>query len=1005
MGRKLLLLVLLGWFCLESEAAHLVGGDLSFSCQGNDRYNFTLTVYRDRQSSTGATHDQPAYIFIYNLDNGQLFSSHSANFGSTPIVSNNDLGDCLSIPPSSQPSIDFASYRFTNINLPLNTRGYQVLYQRCCRSTDAANLQDNSDGYGQGSTYEVIITPNVMADCGSAATTPEFEFEDPPPTQWCAGQVVTNDQSVNPAILTHVDSVVYSLCAPYEGGSGTDCINPTPAAFGGTGNCFDFSTFCSQPCSFSSVSYMPGYSSQAPFGLGSNVTIDPSTGILSVEPDFLGTFVVGICATAYLNGQAWTKISRDYSYKVFDCDREGASPPEAVDGGLLDPVIVNGIGEIEAVYLICSEFTVEFDQSSPNPLNHWWDFGVRGVDNDTSILPFPTYTFPDTGTYLITYVVNRNEPCVDTAYGIVKIFPRLVPSFYANADGNVGCFTLPFEFIDTTLSTLAENPVIAWDWDFGDGTTDSGTPTPTHTYSNPGTYTVEMQIETALGCIDDFTIQVSPEPAPVAGIGDLLNCSGEAHQFQNLSNLNGSALLNYSWDFGDGNGFFYTTTDLNPPPQTYADSGVYTIQLAASSSNGCSDTAVAQLIIADRVEAEFIYDPLTICPGQIVQFNNTTLQYYDSLSWDIDGNTYSIEDPTYTYTTPGIKPTTLTVYSNGICGDAITENITVEIGPLAYFETDSTCTGSLYQFQNLSQENGITIDEFLWDFGDGFSISEEHPTHIYENPGVYIVEVIAATSLACNDTFSTTIPVKLGITPDFTWTPDTICETLTLVQYSNTSIGGPWDAVLWEFGDDSTDISANPSHIYEEAGFYIPTLTITDDVCGVVDTFKTIEILDVPILELPGTLNICDGIIKTLQVDNPGNYIVYWSTGDSLVNSININNSYDSVSVWVNNRGCTNSNLTIVTRDCPAYLPNTFTPNGDGVNDYFGPLPNNIESFTLEIYNRWGELVYTTTSLSDPWDGKQDGDDAHVDTYVYSFRGIGLDNKPLYQFGTVSVIR
>ena len=107
-----------------------------------------------------------------------------------------------------------------------------------------------------------------------------------------------------------------------------------------------------------------------------------------------------------------------------------------------------------------------------------------------------------------------------------------------------------------------------------------------------------------------------------------------------------------------------------------------------------------------------------------------------------------------------------------------------------------------------------------------------------------------------------------------------------------------------------------------------------------------ISILDIPFLDLPDTLNICDGIREVLRVDDEGIYLVYWSTGDSLVNHISIDNSYDAYGVTVNNRGCVNSDVTIITRDCPAYLPNTFTPNGDGVNDRFGPLQYNIESIS-----------------------------------------------------------
>jgi gliding motility-associated-like protein len=736
-------------------------------------------------------------------------------------------------------------------------------------------------------------------------------------------------------------------------------------------------------------------------GAGSTVEINPQTGLLTVEPTNLGVFSVGICATTYLNGQQWTSIKRDFQFKVFDCVADAATDPQVVNGAPLNPINVPGIGQIDATWLVCSEFTVQFAQNSNNAINHFWDFGVEGVDSDTSVAPLPSFTFPDTGTYIITYVVNRNEPCVDTAYGLVKIFPRLVPGFAAD----VNCFKLPVQFTDTTLSTLLENQVINWVWDFGDGSLGSTVQNPSYEYANPGTYLVSMSIETALGCIDTYELTVEPEPGPVAIFDNLFNCTGEAHTFVNLSELNGVELESYSWDFGDGNDFSLTTTDVNPPPVLYPDSGVYNVSLIVTSTNGCADTTSADIVVAARVHADYSYLPASICPGQAVSFTNLTPEYFDSLQWNIDGNIFTIDNPTLTFTTSGVKPISLILYSNEICGDSIVETITVEAGPLADFEIDSTCVGLPFNFINNSSENGITIDSFLWNFGDGTTAVGFSPTHTYGVAGDYTVELVALTSLACKDTTTRVIPVKEELAALFLYTPDTICEGVTPVTFEDLSTGGPWDNILWEFGDDSTSTDAMPVHLYLEGGLYPVVLTLFDDVCPDVNVTETVEVLDIPFLDLPDTLNICDGIIKTLSVGNPGSYIVYWSTGDSLVNSIQIDNSIDSARVYVDNGGCRNSDLTIVTRDCPAYLPNTFTPNGDGVNDFFIPFRNNVTSFTLRIFNRWGEEVFSTSDFERPWDGRFQGQNAPMETYVYTLKGIGLDERPLMQFGTVSILR
>ena len=427
--------------------------------------------------------------------------------------------------------------------------------------------------------------------------------------------------------------------------------------------------------------------------------------------------------------------------------------------------------------------------------------------------------------------------------------------------------------------------------------------------------------------------------------------------------------------------------------------------MVATSLNGCSDTIAETLTVADQVVADFSYDPTSICPGQEVQFTNTVVQFFDSVQWLIDGITTTEIDPIYTYSTPGTKPVTLTVYSNGICGDETSQTLVVDIGPFADFLVDSTCTGSNFLFENQSLENGITIDSFLWDFGDGSSTVGFEPEHVYQSSGDFTVTMIAMTDLNCKDTTQRVIPVKEGFNTNFLYGPDTICEGVTEVFFTNITTGGIWDSVLWNFGDSDLTINAvDPSHLYENGGFYQVTMAVIDDVCGENDTTKTIEILKIPQPDIPDTLNICDGVIKTVTVNNEGNYLVTWSTGQTNTNSVGIDNSIDSLIVELDNRGCRNNDLTIITRDCPAFLPNTFTPNGDGVNDRFGPLPYNIVSFSLQIYNRWGELVHSTTSF-DGWDGTYKGGFAPVDTYVYTFDGIGLDNKDLRQFGSISLIR
>jgi gliding motility-associated-like protein len=979
------------------NAAHLAGGDLTFQCRGNNLYSFQLKVYRDAFAT--AAHDNPAYIFIYNNDNGQLFLSRGQAPATISTVVNNDLGPCLQNP--SPPRFDFATYNFTGIQLPPNNNGYRVVYQRCCRTNDLINIIPNFDGIAQGSTYEIQITPKVMQECnGSAVSLPIFEFQEFPPTQLCASEEVIVDQSVRNTIFPFADSVIYSLCAPFSGGSGTNCIIPDPNVTGS--NCNTPDGLCDAPCSYAPLIYSTGYSFQTPMGNLSQVEIDKYTGELIVNPRATGVYVVGLCAVAYKDGQIWSTNRRDFQFKVFDCIADGATPPIAQNG---DPLPLNTVDidsiVVESVYLVCNELTVNFQQSSPQALSYWWDFGVPGVDSDTSILANPVFTYPDTGTYVVTFVVNINQPCVDTAYGVVKIFPQ----FEAEFSFVSGCFSIPVQFTDLSISTLVDNPIVDWQWTFGDGTT-ANVPSPTHQYTQASSFNVTLNAATALGCTDSYSATVVTQPAPLANFTNLLNCTGFSHQFNNTSTLNGTNLDKYIWDFGLGGGFNFETTEVQPPLQTYNTAGDYEIGLIVISTSGCSDTIRQTLVVRDTVQANFVYSATAICPGQAVQFSNTTSQSFDDLLWSIDGSSFNTNSPIYTFETPGIKTVSLIVYSNTVCGDTLTREVLVENGPTANFEVDSACTTLAYTFENTSQDNGFIIDDYIWDFGDGTSASGFSPTHTYNTPGNYDVSLVVSSSLAiCSDTMVKTISVKEIIAADFTFSPDTICADITAVTFANASTGGSYDSLIWDTDDDSLILTDNPTYLFSNEGNYAVTLSIYDDICGASEMTKSVAVLKVPEANLPDSVNLCDGVVYSLQATGNQAFDILWSTGQTSEGII-IDNSLDTVIIVIDNSGCISSDTTIITKDCPAYLPNSFTPNGDGVNDVFLPLPFNITSFTLKIYDRWGDLVFETDSFTNGWDGRySNGSKAPLDVYNYVLDGVGLDEKVLFQHGIVQLIR
>ena len=95
----------------------------------------------------------------------------------------------------------------------------------------------------------------------------------------------------------------------------------------------------------------------------------------------------------------------------------------------------------------------------------------------------------------------------------------------------------------------------------------------------------------------------------------------------------------------------------------------------------------------------------------------------------------------------------------------------------------------------------------------------------------------------------------------------------------------------------------------------------------------------------------------------------------------------------------------LVSKNCNVLIPKVFSPNGDGINDYFNILPYNIESFELSIYNKWGKLVFYTNELSKSWDGSFNGELLPSDNYIIYTKGIQLNGFPFEIKSSILLLR
>ena len=377
---RILILLTTLWLCAvllpgRLGATHVIGGELTYECLGNDQYALQLTVYRDCENGV-PPFDSLASISIYNyaevFDPSQspLYQLLVPYLGSDTIPV--ELADpCLVVPPGV--CIERTIYRDT-ILLPFAQGGYQLAYQRCCRNGSIVNIQSPLT---TGASYAAEISETSLSTCNSAPA-----FVGWPSFFQCVNEPIVFDHSATDA---DGDSVAYRLYTPFDGADIGDPM-PQPSGYPGPAD---------------TVAWVVGFGANDVFGSPMTLAIDPVTGLLTGTPTQLGQYVVGVAALEYRNGQLIGATRRDFQFNIGTC----GAPSSA----------------FFAPQVICNSYVVSVANQSTNQDTVIWDFGDP-LGNDRYSTYNAMHTYGDTGTYTITLIVgNTALTCTDTLQRTVSL--------------------------------------------------------------------------------------------------------------------------------------------------------------------------------------------------------------------------------------------------------------------------------------------------------------------------------------------------------------------------------------------------------------------------------------------------------------------------------------------------------------------------------------------------------------------------------------------------------
>jgi PKD repeat protein len=512
----------------------------------------------------------------------------------------------------------------------------------------------------------------------------------------------------------------------------------------------------------------------------------------------------------------------------------------------------------------CQPLTVDFiSLSSGINIVHNWEFG----DGNTSNMVNPVHTFDTTGIFPVKLRID-NGCGYDTMVINITVYPIPDVSFVHNdsiCEGDV------INFVNTSPAISGQL------WQFGDGDTSILT-NPSHPYDSVGNYTVYLTgyaVNTGCPGYDSSIVTVIPQPTSTFTSSVLDGCVPLTVDFTNT----GVGADYADWTFGDGN-----SSVVISPTHTFTAAGTYGICLVNTSINGCvSDTTCIQIIVHPKPVSAFmpvITDtcglPLTV---DFVNQSTGAIGYY----WDFsNGSTSVLNNPTTMYQDTGIHVIGMIAVNQFNCADTSYRVIRAFENPVANF-TYTPAHGCEPPLPVTFTNTSSYYNNSSWNFGNGGSV-QDSPTHPYNALGSYTVSLIVGYDGICFDTVTVVDAVNVTPNPVANFEPiitDT-CGVPLRVDFINSSTGAI--NYRWDFGDNALDSILEPTHLYNNGGYYEIMLVAYTGFGCTDTTVQTIRAIDDPIADF--SLNPQFGCTPlVVEFENASQFAnqFEWSFGDGSV--------------------------------------------------------------------------------------------------------------------------
>ncbi len=611
---------------------------------------------------------------------------------------------------------------------------------------------------------------------------------------------------------------------------------------------------------------------------------------------------------------------------------------------------------------------------------------------------------PAAGIYVVTVCVReiRNGIVIATQRKDLQI---------KVGDCNIASATLNPQYITCdgftmTFQNLSPSPLInSYYWQFGDpasGINDTSTlASPTHTFTDTGVYTIKLVTNRNQECSDSTTAVVKVYPGFFPGFTTAGTCYLTPVQFTDTTRTNYGVVDTWSWNFGDAS-TLADTSHLQNPTWLYSSPGPKPITFIVTNSKGCIDTVTQTIDLLDKPPLSVAFRDTLICVLDDVQLQAIGT---GNFSW-----TPLVAITNANTATPTVDPPATTMYyvelENGGCRNRDSVRVRVlNVVSLAMMGDTTICEGDPVQ---------------LWAVTDGLTYSWT-PAATLNNPTIlnpiatptatttYQLQSSVGSCAATDDITVTVVPYPRANAGADT----TICfNTSAQLNGSHNGISFTWSPVNYLNNPNILNPLATPPRTTQ---FVLSAFS--DQGCPKAGR-DTVLVTVLPKIRAFAGRDTAVIVGQPLQFNAEGGVSYLWSPGTGL-SSTTIQNpvgiydgSIDSIRYKVevfNSAGCSDSAFIIVKifKTNPSiFVPSAFTPNNDGRNDLIRPIAVGIQRINyFRIFNRWGQMVFSTSTNGHGWDGRIGGTPQSTNTFVWMVSAVDYLGKPYFSKGTVTLIR